>query len=201
MQLVEQLLKNRIYGVMPRFNPKEDEISLFLVLFERQAKIINIPVKNKVSQLNTLLSPDIVQLIDREPEEDAKKYEYVKSLLIKRVKLNAEKFRQLFNKHQKAPGNKLEINCELAHTKKAAVVTNYPGRYVLGNKTAQLFKDKLFLNLEKVNAVLTRSQVKRSREEDRNKEDEMEQLEDIRILKLMKKFCHKLMKNIRKLKN
>ncbi|GBM02454.1 hypothetical protein AVEN_76503-1 [Araneus ventricosus] len=55
------------------------------------------------------------------------------------------------------PLAEVEIKCELDHIKtKAAVVTNDPGRYVLGNKTAQLFKDKPFLNLEKINAVMTR---------------------------------------------
>ncbi|KFM70773.1 hypothetical protein X975_02843, partial [Stegodyphus mimosarum] len=87
---------------MPRFNPKEDEISLFLVLFECQAKIRNLPAETQVSRLISLLPPDIVQLIAREREEDTKKYEYVKTLLLQRFKLIAEKFRQLFNKHQKS---------------------------------------------------------------------------------------------------
>ncbi|GBM65641.1 hypothetical protein AVEN_164743-1 [Araneus ventricosus] len=54
---------------------KEDDISLFLVSFERQAKIMNIPAENQVAQLISLLPPDIVQLIAREPEEDAKKHD------------------------------------------------------------------------------------------------------------------------------
>ncbi|GBO13746.1 hypothetical protein AVEN_120129-1 [Araneus ventricosus] len=99
----DQPAKIRMHDVTPRFNPKEDDVSLFLVLFECQAKIINIPAENKVTQLISLLPPDIVQRIARETEEDAKKYEYVKALLLQRFKLSAEKFRQLFNKHQKAP--------------------------------------------------------------------------------------------------
>ncbi|GBN81660.1 hypothetical protein AVEN_217038-1 [Araneus ventricosus] len=91
-----------MHDVMPRFNPKEDDVSLFLVLFERQARIMNIPAENQVTQLISLLPPDIVQLIVREQEEDAKKFEYIKALLLQRFKLSAEKFRQLFNKHQKA---------------------------------------------------------------------------------------------------
>ncbi|GBO42562.1 hypothetical protein AVEN_95937-1 [Araneus ventricosus] len=98
----DQPAKIRMHDVMPRFNPKEDYVSLFLVLFERQVKIMNIPAENQVTQLISLLPPDIVQLIAKEPEEDAKKYEYVKALLLQRFKLSAEKFRQLFNKHQKA---------------------------------------------------------------------------------------------------
>ncbi|GBO09427.1 hypothetical protein AVEN_236696-1 [Araneus ventricosus] len=61
-----------------------------------------IAAENQVAQLISLLPPDIAQLIAREPEEDANNYEYVKALLIKRFKLSAEKFRQLFNEHQKA---------------------------------------------------------------------------------------------------
>ncbi|GBL76021.1 Retrovirus-related Pol polyprotein from transposon 412 [Araneus ventricosus] len=98
----DQHAKIRMHDVMPRFNPKEDDVSLFLVLFERQAKIMNVPAENQVAQLISLLPPDIVQLIARELEEGAKKYEYVKALLLQRFKLSAEKFRQLFNKHQKA---------------------------------------------------------------------------------------------------
>ncbi|GBM15796.1 hypothetical protein AVEN_262948-1 [Araneus ventricosus] len=78
------------------------------------------------------------------------------------------------------PLAKVEIKCELGHIKtKVAVVTNDPGRYVLGNKTTNLFKDKPFLKLEKINAVMTRSQAKRSSEEDQNKEAEVEQPEEI----------------------
>ncbi|GBM30917.1 hypothetical protein AVEN_9799-1 [Araneus ventricosus] len=83
MQIPDRHAKMRMHDVMPHFNPEEDDISLFLVLFERQAKMMNIPA-------------------EREPEEDAKKYEYVKALLLQRFKLSAEKFQQLFNKHQKA---------------------------------------------------------------------------------------------------
>ncbi|GBO31203.1 hypothetical protein AVEN_150189-1 [Araneus ventricosus] len=63
---------------------------------------MNIPAENQVAQLILLLPLDIVQLIAREPKEVAKKYEYIKALLLQRFKLSAEKFRQLFNKHQKA---------------------------------------------------------------------------------------------------
>ncbi|GBM94397.1 hypothetical protein AVEN_266423-1 [Araneus ventricosus] len=79
MQIPDQSVKIRMHDGMPRFNPKEDDISLFLVLFERQAKIMNIPAENQVAQLISLLPHDIVQLITREPEEDVKKYEYVKA--------------------------------------------------------------------------------------------------------------------------
>ncbi|GBM87060.1 hypothetical protein AVEN_117909-1 [Araneus ventricosus] len=109
---------------------------------------MNIPAENQVAQLISLLPPDIVQLIAREPEEDEKK-------------------------------------CE----------------YALGNKTAQLLKDKPFLNLEKINAIMTRFQAKRSSDEDRNKEAEMGQTEEMMYFEIVEEFCHKLMKNIRKLRH
>ncbi|GBM65304.1 hypothetical protein AVEN_61631-1 [Araneus ventricosus] len=78
------------------------------------------------------------------------------------------------------PLAEVEIKCELGHIKtKAAVFTNYPGRYVLCNKTANIFKDKPFLKLKKINAVMTRSQEKRSSELVQNKETEMEQPEEM----------------------
>ncbi|GBM15795.1 hypothetical protein AVEN_262947-1 [Araneus ventricosus] len=64
---------------------------------------MNIPAEDQMAQLISFLPPDIVQLLAREPEEDTKKYEYVKALLLQRFKSSAEQFRQLFNKHQKAP--------------------------------------------------------------------------------------------------
>ncbi|GBM76871.1 hypothetical protein AVEN_3924-1 [Araneus ventricosus] len=74
----------------------------------------------------------------------------------------------------------VEIKWGLGHIEtKAAVVTNDPGRYVLGNNTANLFKDNPFLKIEKINAVMTRSQAKRSTEEDQNKEAEMDQPEEV----------------------
>ncbi|GBM76855.1 hypothetical protein AVEN_3911-1 [Araneus ventricosus] len=73
------------------------------------------------------------------------------------------------------PLAEVEIKFELGLIKtKTTVVTNDSGRYVLG-KTTQSLKDKPFLNLEKINAIMTRSQAKRFSEEDQNKEAEMEQ--------------------------
>ncbi|GFV12367.1 retrovirus-related Pol polyprotein from transposon 412 [Trichonephila clavipes] len=43
----------------------------------------------------------IMQFIAREPEEQAKNYDYVKKLLLKRFKLSPEVFRQKFVQHQK----------------------------------------------------------------------------------------------------
>ncbi|GFW59117.1 SCAN box domain-containing protein [Trichonephila clavipes] len=83
------------------FDPKQSVISLYLVIFERQAKRASIEKKEWVGQLLGLLPLEIVQFIAREPEEQAENYDYVKKLLLKRFKLSPEVFRQKFVQHQK----------------------------------------------------------------------------------------------------
>ncbi|GFX40971.1 CCHC-type domain-containing protein [Trichonephila clavipes] len=83
------------------FDPKQSDISLYLVIFERQAKRASIEKKEWVGQLLGLLPLEIVQFIAREPEEQAENYDYVKKLLLKRFKLSPEVIRQKFVQHQK----------------------------------------------------------------------------------------------------
>ncbi|GFT41341.1 CCHC-type domain-containing protein [Trichonephila clavipes] len=87
--------------LIPDFDPKQSDISLYLVIFERQAKRASIEKKEWVGQLLGLLPLEIVQFIAREPEEQAENYDYVKKLLLKRFKLSPEVFRQKFVQHQK----------------------------------------------------------------------------------------------------
>ncbi|GFV62230.1 CCHC-type domain-containing protein [Trichonephila clavipes] len=87
--------------LIPDFDPKQSGISLYLVIFERQAKRASIEKKEWVGQLLGLLPLEIVQFIAREPEEQAENYDYVKKLLLKRFKLSPEVFRQKFVQHQK----------------------------------------------------------------------------------------------------
>ncbi|GFV33320.1 SCAN box domain-containing protein [Trichonephila clavipes] len=89
--------------LIPDFDPKQSDISLYLVIFERQAKRAAIEKKEWVGQLLGLLPLEIVQFIAREPEEQAENYDYVKKLLLKRFKLSPEVFRQKFVQHQKNP--------------------------------------------------------------------------------------------------
>ncbi|GFX64863.1 retrovirus-related Pol polyprotein from transposon 412 [Trichonephila clavipes] len=69
--------------LIPDFDPKQSDISLYLVIFERQAKRASIEKKEWVGQLLGLLPLEIVQFIAREPEEQAENYDYVKKLLLK----------------------------------------------------------------------------------------------------------------------
>ncbi|GFW08876.1 retrovirus-related Pol polyprotein from transposon 17.6 [Trichonephila clavipes] len=87
--------------LIPDFDPKQSDISLYLVIFERQAKRASIEKKEWVGQLLGLLPLEVVQFIAREPEEQAENYDYVKKLLLKRFKLSPEVFWQKFVQHQK----------------------------------------------------------------------------------------------------
>ncbi|GFX51317.1 retrovirus-related Pol polyprotein from transposon 17.6 [Trichonephila clavipes] len=80
--------------LIPDFDPKQSDISLYLVIFERQAKRASIEKTEWVGQLLGLLPLEIVQFIARKPEEQAENYDYVKKLLLKRFKLSPEVFRQ-----------------------------------------------------------------------------------------------------------
>ncbi|GFV39170.1 SCAN box domain-containing protein [Trichonephila clavipes] len=76
--------KLNLKKLIPDFDPKQSDISLYLVIFERQAKRASIEKKEWVGQLLGLLPLEIVQFIAREPEEQAENYDYVKKLLLKR---------------------------------------------------------------------------------------------------------------------
>ncbi|GFY25859.1 retrovirus-related Pol polyprotein from transposon 412 [Trichonephila clavipes] len=81
--------------LIPDFDPKKSDISLYLVIFERQTKRASIEKKEWVGQLLGLLPLEIMKFIARE------NYDYVKKLLLKRFKLSPEVFRQKFVQHQK----------------------------------------------------------------------------------------------------
>ncbi|GFS80800.1 retrovirus-related Pol polyprotein from transposon 17.6 [Trichonephila clavipes] len=102
-EFVREMLNVRIEERLEDLRQKEDDISLFLVLLERQAKMNRISKENWVPQQISVLPPDIVNIIARESEELASDYDHVKALILKRFKLSPEKFRQLFVKHQKNP--------------------------------------------------------------------------------------------------
>ncbi|GFT42205.1 retrovirus-related Pol polyprotein from transposon 297 [Trichonephila clavipes] len=69
--------KLELNRTIPRFNSKEDEMGLYLTIFERQAKFLNIPENTRTAYLIGSLPPDIAQLIAREDEEDAQNCEKV----------------------------------------------------------------------------------------------------------------------------
>ncbi|GBM20389.1 hypothetical protein AVEN_222097-1 [Araneus ventricosus] len=58
--------KMDITRIVPRFNPKEDEIRLYLTIFERQLKFLNIPETKWITYLISSLPTEIAQFIARE---------------------------------------------------------------------------------------------------------------------------------------
>ncbi|GFT43624.1 transposon Ty3-I Gag-Pol polyprotein [Trichonephila clavipes] len=82
--------------IIPRFNSKEDEMGIYLTIFERQVKFLNIPERAWTAYLIGSLPPDIAQLIAREDEDDAQNYEKVKEMLLKRFRVTGDRFRQYF---------------------------------------------------------------------------------------------------------
>ncbi|GFT75487.1 homeotic protein female sterile [Trichonephila clavipes] len=63
---------------------------------------MNVPKEFWVSHLLGLLPQEITQFITRQPEQEARNYDHVRSLLLKRFKFTPEKFKQLFVTHQKS---------------------------------------------------------------------------------------------------
>ncbi|GFT26882.1 homeotic protein female sterile [Trichonephila clavipes] len=63
---------------------------------------MDVPKEFWVSHLLGLLPQEFTQLIGREPEQEARDYDHVRALFLKRFKLTPEKFRQLFVTHQKS---------------------------------------------------------------------------------------------------
>ncbi|GFW68618.1 retrovirus-related Pol polyprotein from transposon 297 [Trichonephila clavipes] len=78
-------------------------MGLYLTIFERQAKFLNIPEKTWAAYLIGSLPPDIAQLIAREDEDDAQNYEKVKEMLLKRFRVIGYRFRQYFSQQKKNP--------------------------------------------------------------------------------------------------
>ena len=90
--------------LVPRFEPKNIDITLFFMLFEKQAKKENINESNWVSQLIPLLPYDIAQLIVKEPEEKGDDYQHVKKLLMHRFKLSSLALKTKFEEHSRKNG-------------------------------------------------------------------------------------------------
>ncbi|GBN28622.1 hypothetical protein AVEN_191324-1 [Araneus ventricosus] len=88
---------------MPKFDAKESDTVLYMSLFERQAKRLKIDTSDWVSCLIPLMPTEMVELIARVPEEEFFNFEYIKGILMKKFKLNAEGFRQKFVQHQRTP--------------------------------------------------------------------------------------------------
>ncbi|GFU93025.1 uncharacterized protein TNCV_3028281 [Trichonephila clavipes] len=76
-------------------------MDLFLILFERQMKPLDLSEDQWVPYLIGVLPSDVTSLIAREAEEKCRDYSHIRGMLLQRFKLTAEKFRELFSRHRK----------------------------------------------------------------------------------------------------
>ncbi|GFS65114.1 SCAN box domain-containing protein [Trichonephila clavipes] len=88
--------------ITTKFDGKHDEISLYLINFERKAELAQVPKKYWVAYLLAVLPAELCNMLAREPTERANNYDFVKDLILKRYRLNSEKFKQCFYRHQKS---------------------------------------------------------------------------------------------------
>ncbi|UYV70463.1 K02A2.6-like, partial [Cordylochernes scorpioides] len=91
-----------IRKLMPKYESKDNDLSFYLILFERQAKRLGLDEDQWAFSLPGLLPYEMTQLIARETEEQSGDYRFVKRLLLKRYKLSPEQFRQKFEKHERS---------------------------------------------------------------------------------------------------
>ncbi|GBM24093.1 hypothetical protein AVEN_30240-1 [Araneus ventricosus] len=96
--------RREIKHLMQKFDSQNTEISLYLTLFERQAKAAGIEEEEWVSQLISLLPLDLAQIIIKESEEQMREYTNVKKVLLDRFKMRPETFRIKFTQHQRKQG-------------------------------------------------------------------------------------------------
>lgn len=99
----DDIPKYELKKLIPSFDPNAGDIALYLNIFERQLKFLKLPETKWVAYLIGLLPAEMAKLIARESEEESKDYQHVKTMLLKRYKLSAERFRQLFSTHRKTP--------------------------------------------------------------------------------------------------
>ncbi|GFS93131.1 retrovirus-related Pol polyprotein from transposon 412 [Trichonephila clavipes] len=198
--------------LIPDSDPKQSDISLYLVIFERHAKRASIEKKEWVGQLldiwaNLKSATEIAELFDnyedvRKGSVNGHEIDILRDTgatidLVCAKYINPSSF-SVENVWVKPP-LRLELFClPLASVEisgnfgtmqtKAAVCGNHlnqHGRYLLGNKTAELIKENLgynFLPVEILNAVQTRSQVKAAREEKRVDSGDAKKREDEAII-------------------
>ncbi|GFW63311.1 uncharacterized protein TNCV_3477271 [Trichonephila clavipes] len=95
--------KIELKKLLPTFIPEVDNMDLFLTLFERQMKLLDLGEDLWVPYLNGAPPSDVTTFIVREPEEKCRDYSHFRGMLLQRFKLTAEKFRDLFSRHRKSP--------------------------------------------------------------------------------------------------
>ncbi|GFV41360.1 retrovirus-related Pol polyprotein from transposon opus [Trichonephila clavipes] len=134
--------------LMRTFDPKEGDISIYLILFERQARRVHIKEEDWVTNLVGLLPLEMANLIAREPEEKANDYEHIKGMLLKRFKLSPEAFKIKFKRVFKSAENTWrDFGFELA---------NYFNEWISGLKTYDFDRLKQLAIVEQMKEQVSR---------------------------------------------
>ncbi|GFV96656.1 retrovirus-related Pol polyprotein from transposon opus [Trichonephila clavipes] len=134
--------------LMRTFDPKEGDISFYLILFERQARRVHIKEEDWVTNLVGLLPLEMANLIAREPEEKANDYEHIKGMLLKRFKLSPEAFKIKFKRHCKSAENTWrDFGFELA---------NYFNEWISGQKIYDFDRLKQLVIVEQMKEHVSR---------------------------------------------
>ncbi|GFX27126.1 SCAN box domain-containing protein [Trichonephila clavipes] len=83
--------KIQLTQITTKFDEKHDEISLYLINFERKAELAQVPKKDWVAYLLAVLPAELSNMLAREPTERANNYDIVKDLILKRYRLRTAK--------------------------------------------------------------------------------------------------------------
>ncbi|GFW24366.1 SCAN box domain-containing protein [Trichonephila clavipes] len=75
--------KIQLTQITTKFDEKHDEISLYLINFERKAELAQVPKKDWVAYLLAVLTAELSNMLVREPTERANNYDFVKDLILK----------------------------------------------------------------------------------------------------------------------
>ncbi|GFY54777.1 uncharacterized protein TNIN_480251 [Trichonephila inaurata madagascariensis] len=73
--------KIQLTQITTKFNEKHDEISLYLINFERKTELAQVPKKDWVAYLLAVLPAEISNMLAREPTERTNNYDFVKDLV------------------------------------------------------------------------------------------------------------------------
>ncbi|GFV93962.1 SCAN box domain-containing protein [Trichonephila clavipes] len=75
--------KIQLTQITTKCDEKHDEISLYLINFERKAELAQVPKKDWVAYLLAVLPAELSNMLAREPTERANNYDFVKDLILK----------------------------------------------------------------------------------------------------------------------
>ncbi|GFU48763.1 SCAN box domain-containing protein [Trichonephila clavipes] len=78
--------KIQLTQITTKFDGKHEEISLYLINFERKAELAQVPKKDWVAYQLKILPAELSNMLAREPTERANNYDFAKDLILKSYK-------------------------------------------------------------------------------------------------------------------